>query len=253
MRIIDVNCLYGHWPFRHVPGESIAETTTAAASHGIDVMLLSSLNAIFYRDCYEGDEELHNVLPQNAYHIMTIDPSVPTFEDDLKCGLSQFRLKGVKIFPTYHNFDLKDSSVTRLIDILTEMDIPLMLAMQIEDPRLCHMCFPSSVPVHSVESMVQNNKKIPIVLLNCINPMLNELSNIAAQYGNLYFDTSGLRYDLETINKMVKKWSSERILYGSQAPLYCRKSTLNLVFKDNVPEDIQHRILYKNAEELFSI
>ena len=158
MKIIDVNCMYGHWPFRRVPGESIGEMVSAAASHRVDVMLISSLNSVFYRDSYEGDEELHAVLPQNAFHIMTVDPSVPTFEDDIKNGADLFRLKGVKIYPAYHGYELKDSCVTRLIDILDEMNLPLILSMQLEDPRLCHMCPPAAIAGYLVESMVQNNK-----------------------------------------------------------------------------------------------
>ena len=60
--IIDVNTYLGHWPFRNLRNNTAQTLSKRAAENGITHMLVSSLNAIFYKDTMRGNLELKSEL-----------------------------------------------------------------------------------------------------------------------------------------------------------------------------------------------
>lgn len=254
--IIDINTFYGHWPFRKVPCESMEEITASAAKHQIDTMIISSTNAIFYQDHFEGDEELAAVLPDNCYQALTIDPSQPYFADDIQLGVENFRVKAVRIHPEYHNYSLLDPCVSRLFDVLHEYKLPLLLTSIMEDPRALHMLPQKAFGADQIASMIQRNKKIPVVVTNCGFGDWNMYKGVVEEYGNLHFDTSGIRFGhMNIIEFVVNQMGipATQLLYGSHYPLYCRESILNYFKMDPVPEDIKQLVLCENAKRIFNI
>lgn len=254
--IIDINTFYGHWPFRKVPCESMAEISASAAKNQIDTMIISSTNAIFYQDHFDGDEELAAVLPENSYQALTIDPSQPYFEDDIRLGVEQFRMKAVRIHPEYHNYSLLDPCVMRLFDVLHEHNLPLLLTSAMEDPRALHTLPQKALRADEIASMIIRNKKIPVVITNAGLGDWRTYKGICKEYGNIYYDTSGIKFGLSNVIETVIHEvgvPATQLLYGSHFPLYCRESTLNYFTMDPVPEDIKNLILRDNAKRIFQI
>ena len=95
----DVNCLLGHWPFRKLYRNTYADLIRVHNENGIDCGLVSSLNSIFYNDPFEGDEELHKVIKGTGYrHILTVNPMLPAFTEDIRKGVEFFGISGVRNF-----------------------------------------------------------------------------------------------------------------------------------------------------------
>lgn len=254
--IIDINTFYGHWPFRKVPCESMEDISANAEKNQIESMIISSTNAIFYQDHFEGDEELAAVLPDNAYQAITIDPSQPYFAGDLRLGIEQFRIKAVRIHPEYHNYGLLDSCVTRLFDVLDEYKLPLLMTNAMEDPRALHALPQKALRADEVASMIIRNRKIPVVITNVGFGDYRTYKGIVEEYGNLNFDTSGLKFGLlNVIETVINEVGipATHLLYGSHFPLHCRESTLNYFKMDPVPEAVKQLVLSENAKRIFSI
>ena len=254
--IIDINTFYGHWPFRKLPCESMEEISASAAKNHIDAMIISSTNAIFYQDHFDGDEELAGVLPPNSYQALTIDPSQPYFEDDLRLAVERFRLRAVRIHPEYHNYSLSDPCVTRLFDVLHEYGLPLLLTNTMEDPRALHTLPQKTLRADEIASMILHNKKIPVVITNASLGDWQTYKGLLEEYGNIYYDTSGLKFGLsDIIETVISEFGipATHLLYGSHFPLYCRESTLNYFSMDPVPEKIKELVLHGNAQRVFKI
>ena len=254
--IIDINTFYGHWPFRKVPCESMAEIAASAEKHQIETMIISSTNAIFYQDHFEGDEELAAVLPENSYQALTINPSQPYFADDIQLGVENFCVKAIRIHPEYHNYDLLDPCVTRLFDVLYEYKLPLILTNIMEDPRALHMLPQKALGGDRIASMIQRNRKIPVIITNSGFGDWSMYKGVVEEYGNLYFDTSGIRFGhMDVIETVIHEVGvpATNLLYGSHYPLYCRESILNYFKMDPVPEEIKSLILRENAKRVFRI
>ena len=62
--IIDVNAYLGHYPFRQLRFTSAARMIEHMDAHGIDMAVVSSLHAVFYRDAQRGNEELFEEVRQ---------------------------------------------------------------------------------------------------------------------------------------------------------------------------------------------
>ena len=85
MKIVDVNCLVGHWPFRKLYKNSFADLMEIHRKNNIGYGFVSSLNSIFYNDPFEGEEDLHNIIKGTDYrHVLTINPMLPCFEKDIR-------------------------------------------------------------------------------------------------------------------------------------------------------------------------
>ena len=56
--VIDTCTYIGHWPFRKLPCETLAETAARAEKAKITHIVCTNLNAIFYIDAMEGNREL---------------------------------------------------------------------------------------------------------------------------------------------------------------------------------------------------
>ncbi len=254
--IIDVNTFCGHWPFRKIPTENMDRIKENAEKHNINSMIISSLNSIFYEDPQEGDEEIASLIPEGSYQAITVNPTIGWFDKDIEAAADNKNVKAVRIHPEFHKFRLTDKCVTRLFDVLYEHKLPLIITSQMEDPRAFHWTPQNDVPVHELLSMIISNKKIPVVFTNLPAGFWGSCEGMIKEYGNLNFDTSGIRFGItDVIEKAIQnsKIPVENIVFGSQYPLFSREAVLNLFTMDPVCEDIKEKILYKNAKRIFNI
>lgn len=252
--IVDVNCYCGHWPFRRIKNETLEGLLKSSEKTGIDKMIVSSLNSIFYEDCYEGDAQIYEAASGKFFQALTVNPAFPTFADDIRRGIEAFSIKAVRIFPGYHNYELDDPCVKELFEILAKYKLPLLLTYQMEDRRTIHMCMPKQLENDKLLHMLQFNEKIPVVITNMHVGQWIPFSKYCEQYGNVYFDTSGIRYgQTDIITKALEIIPDNNILYGSNFPLNYRTSTLNYFRMDPIEFTARENILYKNAQRLFGI
>ncbi|NLB45133.1 MAG: hypothetical protein GX821_08215, partial [Clostridiaceae bacterium] len=103
---IDVNCLWGHWPFRHIPRARFADLVHDHADCGIRQGYIASLNSIFYVDPLEGEAELYEQVKGSAYRqVQTVNPLHQACQD-IQFGIEHYQIDGVRIYPGYHGYRL---------------------------------------------------------------------------------------------------------------------------------------------------
>ena len=254
--IIDVNTFCGHWPFRKIPNEDINGITQNAKKYGIDSMIISSFNSIFYQDPEEGDEELSQLIPEGSFLAATVNPAMDWFDKDVESAVKNKKVKAIRIHPEFHKYRLTDKCITKLFDILYEYKLPLMITYLMEDPRAFHWAPQNDVPVHDILAMINKNKKIPVIINNLSNGFWASCEGVVKEYGNLHFDTSGIKFGItDVIEKAVNnsKIPVENILFGSQYPMFSREAAVNLFTMDPMPENIKNKILFENAKRIFNI
>ena len=247
MNKFDINCLIGHWPFRRIDKGTLEGIRKIHAETGITGGYVSSLNSIFYNDPFEGDEELHEIIKGTEYqHILTVNPTFPAIAEDIQKGIDQFDIKGVKIYPGYHQYRLDSTHVDNLCDILKSHDIPLFINMRMEDERLNYLIQPVAPIKAELEKLISSHPDNKIVLLSIRSGELNGLYDAITKHGNVYFDTSGLKESLFVIEKLLQTFSPEKMIYGSQYPLNVLKSTLFLVEKAEISDEVKEVIFCKH-------
>jgi predicted TIM-barrel fold metal-dependent hydrolase len=244
MKGIDVNCLVGHWPFRRLYKNTFEDVQKIHRANNISKGYIASLNSIFYNDPFEGDQELHEIIKDTDYHhVLTINPKLPGYVQDLKEGIQKFDIKGVRIYPGYHGYTLQDRNLKNLCDILKDYDLPLFLSLRMEDERLNYLSKPAKVETSDIKSFLSDRLDNKIVLLTAFFSELTSLAEVINNHKYVRFDTSGLKDQLFNIEKLLSVFSPERIVYGSLYPLYTFSSTYLAIKEARIDDSIREDIL----------
>ena len=248
----DVNCLLGHWPFRKLYKNTLDDLAAVHRKHEIGAAYVASLNAVFYNDPFEGDEELHEQLRGTTYkHVLTVNPELPGWERDILDGIARFSIRGVRIYSGYHGYALSGDSMRRLAGTLERHNLPLFVTLRMEDERLDYLFRPAPPDLDDLRKfLAAAGDRLPVVLLNIRYAELLHLQNEILRKPNVLFDTSGLKDGLFVVEKLLHRFPAGKMLYGSQHPLYCLASTYLLVDRAEIDAHTKERILGGNASVL---
>ena len=138
--IVDANAYVGDWPF--YPFDASAEDLIERMDeNGVDKAVVSSLAAAFYRDPQHGNEELLEDIEGYEDRLVpfaTINPTFPGWEEDLRHCIEDLGMRGVRMLPAYHDYDIDAPEAEELLRICAELDVPAMLVPALEDQRGRH-------------------------------------------------------------------------------------------------------------------
>lgn len=247
----DVNALLGHWPFRKIRKNTLDDLRRVHRDNGITGGYVASLNSIFYNDPFEGDEELHALIGGTEYkHALTVNPTLPGWRRDIEDGLRKFDIRAVRIYPTYHDYDLNGEPAAELCDALRELGLPLFVTKRMEDERLDYILKPKPLDVVALDRFVSARPDQDIVILNIRFGEIVALRQTFNRLPRLYFDTCGLKDKVFVLEELLRSVPAAKLLYGSQHPLYCLKSSFCLVDMVDVPEEAKRAILTENVKLL---
>lgn len=248
MDAVDVNCLLGHWPFRKIYKDRFEDLKKVHSDNGITSGYVSSLNSIFYNDPYEGDRELHEIIKCTQYrHVMTVNPTLPCFSEDIEKGIHEFNIKGVRIYPGYHQYGLDCDNLKQLCSVLNKFNLPLFLTLRMEDDRANYLFHPQPLDMQDVLNFIISQSNIRILLLNIRFAEILRIKDSINSLPNVYIDTSGLKDLVFNIEKLLVEVNESKVMYGSLHPLYCLKSTFLQVTKAEMEQRSIKKILSENS------
>ena len=243
----DFNCMVGHWPYRKIRKPSFSHLKEVHEANGINCGYVSSINSIFYNDPFEGDLELHEMIKGSTYrHVLTVNPKLPGYVNDIEAGVENFDIRGVKIFPGVHGYNLDDPDMQDLCRVLQHHDLPLFLSMHLENERFYYLLFPSDIKTEELESFLVGQPDLKVLLLCAYYHELSEIKDTLLSHQSVYYDTSSLF----AIEDIVNDLGADRMVYGSQHPLLCLKSTHLLVKHADLEDTIKQKILKTNGTKL---
>ncbi|HHY24656.1 MAG TPA: hypothetical protein GX527_10590 [Clostridiaceae bacterium] len=249
---IDCNCLIGHWPFRMLRESGIDAIKAKHMETGISYGLVANMNSIFYNDPLEGEAELAAILKGTDYlHVMTVNPMLPGFEEDIQVAADMYNICAVRIYPGYHQYRLDSNKyVERLCTVLHEKELPLFISIRLEDERLNYILKPLTPEEFGLYEFLNQEPLCKILLLTIrLNELLAYREQILANR-KIWYDTSGLKDKPFGLELLFSKMGTDKLIYGSQYPLFSLRSTLYLVEHNNLEESIVDNILWNNAQNL---
>lgn len=97
-----------------------------------------------YNDSLEGEDVLSASLKDSVYnHVMSINPMLPCFEEDIDLCIKKYGIKSVRIYPGYPNYSLTNNkNIDKLCTILAREELPLFITARMEDERLNYLMKP---------------------------------------------------------------------------------------------------------------
>lgn len=255
--IVDFFTGIGNWPFRKLKYGIVDQFIKLLDKEGIDRAVVYSITSILAKDCMDGNREVAETTVAHASRIIpfaVINPGFPGWERDFTTCFNDMGFKGLRLFPTYHDYDLTDKCFSEIIALAGEKNIPVALAVRVEDERQHHWLM--KVPQLDIDSAVKAISKFPkatFILSGAKFPELCDVKKSLSQCDNWYFDIARMqgrhssRGSVEVLVKAVEEFGAEKILYGSNAPFQYVQSSLLKVQNASISDGDKKMILSGNA------
>ncbi|MBQ7861277.1 MAG: amidohydrolase [Clostridia bacterium] len=176
----------------------------------------------------------------------TLHPYSDTLRDDFE-ELISLGLKGVKLHPDFQKIPIDDERCQEIY-------------------RLCSQRVPVLLHTGDYRYDYSNPERMRLVLEKFPDctfigahfggwSVWEEAVKKLSPYRNFYVDTSSSLSDIstETARELIRCYTPDRILYGTDFPLGDSAKEISLVKKAVTDEAALEKIFYRNASELFDI
>lgn len=223
--LIDSNAYIGHWPFRQLKHNSCAGRLELMKENDVDISVVSNLNGIFYKDTQAANQELAKEINSKGQFsdrfvpFAVINPIFSGWKEDIKSCLSNMGMKGVRLYPKYHGYDLTNPACIELVKRVRDLGFPIALSLRMVDSR------PSSwldiEQEWALKDMVPIIKAVPdakFLILNVANSTnLSEEDTVLFQKSALMMDTSGR--NITDLGALLKIYGNEKFCFGTHSPI----------------------------------
>lgn len=244
--MIDVNVNLSRWLFRRLPGDDTAALVEKLAGSGIsqawcgtfDGLLhkdLSSANARLAAECRdfsktheEGDSptEPNSAAGCTLTPFGSINPTLPDWEEDLWRCHEEHHMPGIRLHPNYHGYALDRPEFARLLDLASERELIVQLAVKMEDERTQHPLLQvAATDTGPLADLVKTRPQLKLVILNGLRDLRGAALSTLASTGNVSFEISMLE-GVGGIEKILSQVPLNRLLFGSHFPLFYLESAL---------------------------
>jgi hypothetical protein len=255
--MIDVNVFMSRWPFRRLALDEPAGLVAGLRQHGITQAWVGSFDGIFHKDLASANVRFAHDCRNHGADLLipigSINPKLPDWHEDLRRCYEELRMPGIRLHPNYHGYRLDDPAFSEVLRLAASHGFVVQLAVAMEDERTQHplMRVPP-VDLSPLPDILKNASGARLVLLN-IDPIQNaERLKELFSFDNVYFDLSMIE-GVNGVARLAKAVSSQRILFGSNCPLFYLESALLKVREADCTDAEKRAILAGNARGLLAV
>ncbi len=252
--MIDVNVALGRSPFRRLPDDEPQRLAARLRKHGITEAWAGSLDALLHRDFGSLNarlaEECRTAGEGLFRPVGTVHPGQPDWEEDVRRCAEVHGMRGLRLFPAYHHYDIRLPAVARLFDLAAERKLFVQVLWRVEDERTEHPLIRPQMPdAAPLIDLVAARPGLRLVLLNAQREIRTEMAGRLIAAGQVYFDIAGLE-GAGGIERWTTAHPPERLLFGSYAPVFLVESAILKLQESELPRPIRDGLVRGNAEAL---
>jgi uncharacterized protein len=257
--IIDTNAYLGHFAFRQLRHNTADGLLKLMDAKGIDKACVSSASAITYRNVQSGNEEVAAEVRGHGDRLIpfaVINPFYAGWRDDLAVCRQEFGMKGVRLYPKWHNYALSDACCQELVDAATELGMLISIPLRVEDYRQHSWVVDvQDLTLAEILPLVKAKPKARFILLNGAgyagSPMGNAKSGLPANY---WIEISRLSAVMaKEIAKLADQLGADRLVFGTGMPFNAPDPALVKMEVVDLSQADKQKILGKNAARLLSL
>jgi len=223
--LIDINAYVGHWPFKRLKFNTCATQLERMNRFGVDTSVVSNLNGVFYKDTQSANEELFEELgsarqfSDRFIPFAVLNPIYAGCEKDLGICSSKFGMKGVCLYPLYHDYELTDPACVELVKRARDSGMIVRLTQRIVDSR--QRSWMDISKEWTLKDMMPIIKEVPdarYFLVNAANSItVSDEDTELLKKSNILFDTSGRI--LSNLGEMMKRYGKDKFALGTHSPV----------------------------------
>ena len=236
--IIDINTCFGFYPYRKVDA-SLEILKSILKSHQAKALSLS-LKGIFY-DATEGNEETLSLLKDetNVYPIATYDPRAYPKGIEFLEGLKSKGFLGIAFFPRLQSWVIDFAPFRETLEILKNESIPIIIHT-------------SGYGELTKISLLAREIKSPFIIAGFNYSNLSEAIAVMKKVENIYIE-SHLFNSPDALEYLKKYTGTDRIVFGSGAPLLSFETALGVIEKSYLSDEEKEGILSRNLERIIGV
>lgn len=262
--MIDTNVSLSRWPFRRLPLDETSQLVDRLQQRGVAQAWAGSFDSLLHRDLAAVNlhlaGECHRfggglLLPFGA-----INPTLPDWQEDLARCHEQHGMRGIRLYPAYHGYTLGDGPARALFEAASARRMIIQLVIAMEDDRTQHPLH--RTPSVSTDELAELIRQVPesrVVILNGLRALSHvkaaELARLGRAsetgLGRIWFDIA-TQESVEGVAKLVEHVSPDRVVFGSNAPLFYFESAELKLIESGLPESVLAQIRTGNAEGLLA-
>lgn len=243
--MIDTSAYVGHWPFRKVRGATLQEIAPIAAENGTTHMIVSSINAIFYKDTMEGNLELVEELKSYQGDITyipfaVINPTYPEWEADMKKCITELGFRGIELAPAYHHYSIANEGAAAF-QLAGEMGVPVRVQNEFENIRQHHwMDVTTSPNGDEFAALLAASEKTCLIIGGYFPCVMGEkLQAILKTRDNVFFDIRRMdTFADQSWEKTREYMDPKHLCYGTMTPFnYIAPALVRIQFAPGSDEE----------------
>ena len=180
----------------------------------------------------------------------SINPKLPDWQEDVRRCARDYGMPGLRLHPNYHGYELKDPVFAELLHAAAASGLMVQLVVAMEDTRTQHPLM--RVPPVDLLPLAQVLKSQPearVMLLNWWPAIRVQQIGALAGIGTLYFDFAMLE-GIEGVARLVEQVPPERVLFGSNFPLFNFEAAVLKMQESGLPEVTKAMLFEGNARIL---
>ena len=223
--LIDSNAYIGHWPFRKFEYNTLDALAGRMKEFGTDVSVVSSLNGIFYKNTQNANEELiAEIRSKRPYRdrfipFAVINPIYGGWKDDFEVCTSAMGMKGIRLYPQYHDYDITNSSCIELVKMSRDKGLPVVFDLRMVDRRTSSwMDIDKEWSLKDIAPIVKAVPDAKYLIVNVANgTALNEEDTALFKKASLLMDSSGR--NMVDWTDLFQRFGTDHFCFGTQSPI----------------------------------
>jgi uncharacterized protein len=261
--IIDTNVHLFDWPFRKLKYAGAKALVAKLRRHRITQAWAGSYEGLLHRNLDGVNARLAEECRANGAGILlpfgTVNPALPDWEADVRHCHENYRMRGIRLYPSYHSYTLQRPEVARLLRLAQERGLIVQLAVRMEDPRV-HLPV-TRTPAVDVTGLPELLAALPRIKLQLLNAF-NATEPLRGQAGRRLIERTRVTVDFSHVEgqgglgKLIAgdresgrpPLSVERIVFGSHAPFFPCESAVFKLFESPLGRPELEKVMRGNAE-----
>jgi len=257
--MIDVSAHLGHFAFLRLRNNTASKLLALMDRKRIDKAVVASAAAITYRNAQAGNEDLAAEVRPHRDRLISfavLNPVYAGWEDDLKICHEEFGIKGMRLYPRWHNYRLTDPRCLELIHAAAQRGLVVSIPIRVEDRR--HGSWLADIPdvgYEEIAALMRAAPKAKFILANGSgfvgSPLGRKNNGLPPNY---VIDISLLRSELDNeIGQLLANLGEDRVVLGTGMPFHYPDPAFVKLELLDVAEAVKEKIRHGNAARLLGI
>ena len=246
--IVDLCAFTGTWPSHPVEGDP-ERVRASLQAFGVDRIFLSPLEAAWCRNPHAYNGALYRRVgaTDDLWPVPVLDPTVATWREEVAWAVRERRVRLVRLLPTYSPYALPDAD--ELLKALDGEGLGAIVQTRLEDPRRQHpLAQVPDLPAVEVADAAERHPELTMIAGGLRTAEIRGLKERLLGLPNLYADLSQAD-GLDAVRVLVEEGLTEKLVFGSHAPLFVPYAALSRVVAD-VDGPAVEAILGENAARI---